>query len=1248
MRALGVFLAIVVLPALLVLALLLTGPGTRWLVQRVDALEWLEVEYAGGNLLDELRLARLRVAVDDVSVSLDDIALQLERSCLLRSEFCFRYLRAGDLRVEITDDGGSEGERDGAGSADSLIEIPWPLRTENLRLDHVLVRWPGGAWEQGRLEAAASFAGSSLRVSRASLRDARLRVDEGGDEGSETAFDPPRVFLPLKIIARNVSLDRAGLSLAGWQSGLQGVKLGGEWRGTRLEVQQLDVRRFASGDQVLEGIAAPGFLDFDTHWPIGWALSGQFAESVSAPALRQREIQLGARGDFSALELRLDSAGEPALSATATLDIAAAGLPFSADGRLAWPRPIALADALGAGPGLNESISDGVEAAPGSLAALKITQALKFSVSGDLERQVLQLEAGASGMGYSALRLRGKAEFEAPLLRVDQLILSDTESQSEVLFSGELAAATPWSLSGQFSSPGWQLPADLLPGAGRLQGAAELAAQGGGGAWQLRLPQIDLDGSVNGMPASVRGHAGVDSELRLLPGQLEAQVNGAKLQLSIAGETGGSDTLDLSVDDLGRWVSGGRGSLSLRGRGKLSREQLRIAGSADGVQVGELSFTEAELSGEWGGNGDALQAKIQVPALNYAGQQLEQFDLSLQGTLRSHRATLAVAGDLATKMSVEGGLDDGVWRGELAPLQLDTRAGPWQLERALALTWQPETRRVNVAGHCWRHPDFELCARRLHVGLSGDVDLRLTGDVSAFNGLLPPDLNAQGELEALLEARWGEGQPAAVTGRALASDIVISREFGLGESASLTWDRAQLNLRRGEDRLLNLDGRIDRDGRRVIALAATLPPARDGEIDGTLELNALRLSALAPWAPLFADLGGELSGDLRLGGQLLSPRFDGSLSLTGGHAVLEGNPTALTEVNLQVALRGRGGSLEGAGLLGGGPVRLAGSFGWQPDYRFDLSVAGEAQRLLLPPSSEILVAEDLSVAYADNTLDLRGDIHVNGGVLRQEELPEGGVALSSDVVEVDAAGNAVRESQPFQVNTDFSLYIDDRFEVRSDYLQAVLGGKLHLEQKPPAPPQVFGTLNISGGELRAFRQRLEIRRGTVDFNGPLQNPSLDVIAERRIRSDNVTVGAQLFGSLETPQLEIYSDPPMSQGEAMSYLVRGRGLDAGAGADGTALALAVGADVVNRSGVVEGLNRLPLINNLAFGSSGDEEETAATVAGYLGDRIYLSYGVGLYEPINEFSARLYLQSRLWLEVVSRLENSVDLYYSFDID
>ena len=63
---------------------------------------------------------------------------------------------------------------------------------------------------------------------------------------------------------------------------------------------------------------------------------------------------------------------------------------------------------------------------------------------------------------------------------------------------------------------------------------------------------------------------------------------------------------------------------------------------------------------------------------------------------------------------------------------------------------------------------------------------------------------------------------------------------------------------------------------------------------------------------------------------------------------------------------------------------------------------------------------------------------------------------------------------------------------------------------------------------------------------------------------------------------------------------------------------------------------------------DGDVTQATISGYLGNRIYLKYGIGIEDPISELTVRMYLLNRLWLEVVSGIEQSSDIYYSFDIE
>ena len=123
---------------------------------------------------------------------------------------------------------------------------------------------------------------------------------------------------------------------------------------------------------------------------------------------------------------------------------------------------------------------------------------------------------------------------------------------------------------------------------------------------------------------------------------------------------------------------------------------------------------------------------------------------------------------------------------------------------------------------------------------------------------------------------------------------------------------------------------------------------------------------------------------------------------------------------------------------------------------------------------------------------------------------------------------------------------------------------------------------------------------------------------------------------------------MESPEILSYLARGRGLDSGGGSSTAAASMLIGFGVTNSVGLFDRLEEIPFINNIAVDTEGEGDTTQAIISGYIGNRVYLKYGIGVYEPINELTVRLYLFNRLWLEIVSGIEQSSDIYYSFDIE
>ena len=107
---------------------------------------------------------------------------------------------------------------------------------------------------------------------------------------------------------------------------------------------------------------------------------------------------------------------------------------------------------------------------------------------------------------------------------------------------------------------------------------------------------------------------------------------------------------------------------------------------------------------------------------------------------------------------------------------------------------------------------------------------------------------------------------------------------------------------------------------------------------------------------------------------------------------------------------------------------------------------------------------------------------------------------------------------------------------------------------------------------------------------------------------------------------------------MAYVMGGRGVDRTGASNSLALALAMTSGLAQSRGFLKGIN---------LGVEGRDLNTRAAIGGYISDRIYMSYGVGLYEPVNTLTVPLDIIRNLWAEVVSSIHSSMDLYYSWDI-
>jgi translocation and assembly module TamB len=185
-------------------------------------------------------------------------------------------------------------------------------------------------------------------------------------------------------------------------------------------------------------------------------------------------------------------------------------------------------------------------------------------------------------------------------------------------------------------------------------------------------------------------------------------------------------------------------------------------------------------------------------------------------------------------------------------------------------------------------------------------------------------------------------------------------------------------------------------------------------------------------------------------------------------------------------------------------------------------------------------------------------------------------------------------------------------------------------------------------------------------------PAVDLYATRHPQSD-VTVGVRVRGTLNKPELSLQSDPAMPREEQLSWLVLGRPLDASSASDRSALtsaALSLGLSggdyFAQRIGKGIGLDTLSIGSvvrdnavaadagtiqgsqaSLNRGAYQDQTQAAQLTLGkYLTPKLFVSYGVSLFQPGQTFRLLYDLGHGFKLQSETGVASGADLVYTFE--
>jgi translocation and assembly module TamB len=637
-----------------------------------------------------------------------------------------------------------------------------------------------------------------------------------------------------------------------------------------------------------------------------------------------------------------------------------------------------------------------------------------------------------------------------------------------------------------------------------------------------------------------------------------------------------------------------------------------------------------------------------------AGVALERLVLAGAGTREEHQASLTLAGAEGNAvMGFAGGERAGTWRGHLTDATLSPAgdATPWRLEEPAALTASLGGLRLEPA--CLGGAGSRACA---------DLDLGADAQRIAFRihelalahlkPWLPADWTVTGQLNgsAAVQLRGGEltAIRADLAGTAGAIDgDGVRLEYGPGALRVQPDDTGRLHA------VLDLApaGGVVHGEVWVSAGGALL----DRPMLGDLRMKLPDLAWLPVISPEIASAQGSIDAELSVAGTPRSPSLSGRMQVADGRVRLATPGIELTEISASFD-RGRSAPLNAhfSARSGEGRFTLDGVLRtMQPRLTGEFKLKGEQVLGVNTPELRAWVTPDFTLALDGTRARLTGELLVPRAEITPRQIRGGGIAPSSDQVVV-SADEAV-QGNALQVESQVRIVLGDKVRFDGLGLKTRLEGAITADDEVGRPTTGRGELRLVGGRYRAYGQDLVIETGRLLFNGgPITDPAIDLSAFRELPSTQARevskVGLRARGTLEAPEFSLYSEPAMSQEEQLSWLVLGRSLDASLKADqageldsaATSLGLTGGDLLAQRLAPRLGLDEF------SVGARPGETADLArlTIGKYLSPKLFLSYGVGLFQPGHFFRLQYDLSRRFKLQGESGLNQGGDVLYSVE--
>lgn len=652
---------------------------------------------------------------------------------------------------------------------------------------------------------------------------------------------------------------------------------------------------------------------------------------------------------------------------------------------------------------------------------------------------------------------------------------------------------------------------------------------------------------------------------------------------------------------------------------------------------------------------------LQLTDFKTQGVDIRKATIELRGNELRHNLTVHTEG---TPISVDAKISGiyermlGNWAGALAELKVKTAYGPVTLEKPMRLAYVPDLNRANVSKACLAHTHARLCLENdLKIDLTNRSDLRiLIGlpkfDLAFIKQYFPGRFVADGIIKANADVTLPAGLSELPRGRVTVRAQDISTKYRMDLSdLKVGFNSVHLSFANAKD---SIEGnwKIDiKDNGDIEGSLRMSDLFNTRTVDGTLKFVAVDATLVNSFLSPGESAEGQWFGNLRFAGTLEEPLIYGRTGLFNAKLDSTKLPFEMLPSDIKLTFNGNSSTLEGHLKTPQGEVALNGSADWRTigEGKAIVTTKGSNLRVTLPPDIEFDLTTDVTCEASSDLIKLDGAISIPWAKVSVSKLPASAVDVSDDVVRLDRPRAKKKAAgKPIPIESNLRIHIGDDVRVEAMGLKARLTGNLNVIQDN-GTLGLTGQISVPTGSFKAYGQDLLVRRGEFHFVGAVANPLLDLEAIRNPdrTADDVIAGIRVTGSVDSPQVAVFTDPAKSETEALSYLIRGEGLDPSGDSDNTMITSAlINLGLSQGSHVFESLGDAVGISGLGFETEGVGDSSQLVVSGYVLPGLKVKYGVGIFDSLATLTLRYRVIPRLYVEAVSGVDQALDLLYSFE--